>query len=130
MFPFYTPLKTPENQRFSGVFRGYKMGTSAGNGLIEKMQLIWLMSALFFLFGLVKWCCGENIWSMSLYLLMSPWFFGKLTLKLHFTIRTPFHCLFTLHCWGLFLISPTVLTYLLIWTRLISISVNSISQGS
>ena len=33
MFPFYTPLKTPENQRFSGVFRGYKMGTLARNGL-------------------------------------------------------------------------------------------------
>ena len=29
MFPFYTPLKTPENL----VFRGYKMGTLAGNGL-------------------------------------------------------------------------------------------------
>ena len=27
------PLKTPENLWFSGVFRGYKMQTSAGNGL-------------------------------------------------------------------------------------------------
>ena len=27
------PLKTPENQRFSGVFRGYKMKTLAWNGL-------------------------------------------------------------------------------------------------
>ena len=27
------PLKTPENQRFSGIFRGYKMGTLARNGL-------------------------------------------------------------------------------------------------
>ena len=33
MFPFYTPLKTPENQRFAAVFRGYKMGTLARNGL-------------------------------------------------------------------------------------------------
>ena len=33
MVQFYTPLKTLENQRFSGVFRGYKMGTLAGNGL-------------------------------------------------------------------------------------------------
>ena len=27
------PLKTPENQRFSGVFRGYKIGTLTRNGL-------------------------------------------------------------------------------------------------
>ena len=31
-FPISYPLKTSENQRFSGVFRGYKMGTLAGNG--------------------------------------------------------------------------------------------------
>ena len=31
--PILYPLKTPENQRFSGIFRGYKMGTLAGNGL-------------------------------------------------------------------------------------------------
>ena len=36
MFPFYTPLKTPKNQRFSGVFRGYKKGTLARNGLRSK----------------------------------------------------------------------------------------------
>ena len=29
------PLKTPENQRFSSVFRGYKMGTMARNRLIS-----------------------------------------------------------------------------------------------
>ena len=29
----YPPLKTPENQRFAAVFRGYKMGTLARNGL-------------------------------------------------------------------------------------------------
>ena len=28
---FY-PLKTPDNPRFSGIVRGYKMGKSAGNG--------------------------------------------------------------------------------------------------
>ena len=28
-------LKTPENQRFSGVFRGYKLGTLARNGLTD-----------------------------------------------------------------------------------------------
>ena len=33
MFPFH-PLKTPENQRFSGIFRGYKIGTLAKNGLL------------------------------------------------------------------------------------------------
>ena len=37
MFPFYTPLKTPENLWFSGVFRWYKMGTLARNGLISKL---------------------------------------------------------------------------------------------
>ena len=29
------PPKTPENLWFSGVFRGYKMKTLAGNGLIK-----------------------------------------------------------------------------------------------
>ena len=33
--PILHPLKTPENRRFSGVFREYKMGTLAGNGLIR-----------------------------------------------------------------------------------------------
>ena len=36
--PILHPLKTPENQRFSGVFRGYKMGTLAGNGLKKNMR--------------------------------------------------------------------------------------------
>ena len=31
--PILHPLKTPENHRFSSVFRGYKTGTLAGNGL-------------------------------------------------------------------------------------------------
>ena len=39
MFPFYTPLKTPENQRFPGVFRGCKMATLARNGLIMEQYL-------------------------------------------------------------------------------------------
>ena len=29
--PILYPLKTPENLWFSGVFRGYKIGTLAGN---------------------------------------------------------------------------------------------------
>ena len=33
--PILEPLKTPENQRFSGVFRGYKMGILARNGLMQ-----------------------------------------------------------------------------------------------
>ena len=32
--PILCPLKTPENQRFSGVFRGYNMVTLAKNELI------------------------------------------------------------------------------------------------
>ena len=33
MFPFYAPLKTPENQRFFSVFRGCRMGILAQNGI-------------------------------------------------------------------------------------------------
>ena len=33
--PILCPLKTPENFWFSGVFRGYKMGTLARNGLTK-----------------------------------------------------------------------------------------------
>ena len=33
--PILYPLKTPENQRFS-VFRRYKLGTLATNGLIQE----------------------------------------------------------------------------------------------
>ena len=36
--PIIYPVKTPENLWFSCVFRGYKMGTLAGNGL-EKCLL-------------------------------------------------------------------------------------------
>ena len=32
--PILHSLKTTENQRFSGIFRGYKMGILARNGLI------------------------------------------------------------------------------------------------
>ena len=32
--PILYPLKTPENQRFSHVFKGYKMETLARNSLI------------------------------------------------------------------------------------------------
>ena len=31
--PILYPLKTPKKQRFSGVFKGYKVGTLARNGL-------------------------------------------------------------------------------------------------
>ena len=34
--PILYPLQTPENQRFSGVFRGYKIGTLARNVLNSK----------------------------------------------------------------------------------------------
>ena len=37
--PILNPLKTPENLWFSGVFRGYKMGTFARNGLIKNSAL-------------------------------------------------------------------------------------------
>ena len=37
-------LKTPENQGFSGVFRGCKMGTLAGNGLMTDDQRKSLLS--------------------------------------------------------------------------------------
>ena len=41
--PILYPLKTPENQRLSRVFRGYKIGTLAKNGLISKeMSSIYL----------------------------------------------------------------------------------------
>ena len=36
MFPFY-PLKTLENLWFSGVFRGYKMGTLGRNELMVRV---------------------------------------------------------------------------------------------
>ena len=39
------PLKTPENQRFSSVFRGYKMGTTAKNGLIKESQIYLVIKA-------------------------------------------------------------------------------------
>ena len=43
--PILYPPKTPENQRFSGVFRGYKMGTLARNGLnnrqVSNKSYIW-----------------------------------------------------------------------------------------
>ena len=32
-YSYFIPLKTPENQRYSGVFRGYKIGILARNGL-------------------------------------------------------------------------------------------------
>ena len=39
--PILYPLKTPENPRFSGVFRAYKMGTLARNGLETYFEKCW-----------------------------------------------------------------------------------------
>ena len=36
--PILYPLETPENLWFSGVFKGYKMGTLAKNGLISELK--------------------------------------------------------------------------------------------
>ena len=36
------PLKTPENQRFSGVFWGHKMGTLTKNGLNKESWAKWV----------------------------------------------------------------------------------------
>ena len=33
LLSFYTPLQTPERQRFSGICAGFKIGILAGNGL-------------------------------------------------------------------------------------------------
>ena len=40
MFLFHTPLKTPENLWFSGVFWGYKMGTSDKIRLVKSMGVV------------------------------------------------------------------------------------------
>ena len=37
--PILYPLKTPENQRFFCVFRGYKMGTLARDGFREELAV-------------------------------------------------------------------------------------------
>ena len=37
--PILYPMKTPENQRFFGVFRRYKMGILARNGLTKYKSL-------------------------------------------------------------------------------------------
>ena len=39
MFPFYIP-ENIRKPRFSGVFRGYKMGTLARNGFMERLKTI------------------------------------------------------------------------------------------
>ena len=48
--PILYPLKTPENQRFSGVFRAYKMGTlalslvwSVEEDMKLSLQVMWLL---------------------------------------------------------------------------------------
>ena len=41
--PILYPLKTSENQRFSGVFRGHKMETLTGNGFKKCLLLDFLI---------------------------------------------------------------------------------------
>ena len=38
--PILYPLKTQDNIWFSGFFRGYKMGTLAGNGLLNNLRVV------------------------------------------------------------------------------------------
>ena len=38
--PILFPLKTPENQRFSGVLRRFKIGTLARNGLRKVLLVV------------------------------------------------------------------------------------------
>ena len=50
--PILYPLKTPENQRLSGVFRGYKIETLARNGLkkiLNKLltKIVWEITLSF-----------------------------------------------------------------------------------
>ena len=81
--PILYPLKTLENQRFSGVFRVYKMGTLAGNGLIAPYESVNLMEI-----NLNKWsffpqlsntrfkssyCYSEHNICLQKYLQGSPW---------------------------------------------------------
>ena len=40
MFPFYTPLKTLENQMFSSIFSGYKMGGNIGRKWVKEIKQI------------------------------------------------------------------------------------------
>ena len=56
--PSLYPLKTPENQRFSVVFRGYKIGTFAWNGLIQQTLDFMLLSLLLMLFTFYKLICN------------------------------------------------------------------------
>ena len=55
MLLFYTPTKAPENLWFSGVFRGYKMGTLGRNGIIHYEQ-VWLFSDSFCYYQLLAIC--------------------------------------------------------------------------
>ena len=49
--PFYTPWKHPENQRLSGVFRGYKLRKLHKSGLIEKSFKVFRTSVLIYVNG-------------------------------------------------------------------------------
>ena len=65
------PLKTPENQRFSGVFRGYKMGRLLRNGLIKA------------LFSVISWA----FWALELWQIMIRQFVFLLRAKLQFLLE-------------------------------------------
>ena len=80
MFPFYTPVKTSENQRFSDVFRGYRKGTLAWNGLIK---IPWYSCFIWHKCGKLNWLeqllherlssfnlegfCYSYVWCSNLY---------------------------------------------------------------
>ena len=40
------PLKAPENERFSGVFKGYKIGTLVTNGINHFVPILTFISVL------------------------------------------------------------------------------------
>ena len=51
MFPFYTPWKHQKTKGFPGVFRGYKMGILAKNGLNWLFFLCYIFSGFTFIFA-------------------------------------------------------------------------------
>ena len=54
--PILHPLKTPENLSFSGVFRGYKIGTLARNGkkTSSEVPTFWLFTDKFSMLALLN----------------------------------------------------------------------------
>ena len=65
--------------------------------LVEMLELMWLISVLPFLVGLVTCCCKEKVGKMFLYLFVdSFWWLSKLKMKSPVTIRTPFQVVYIL----------------------------------